>query len=228
MTVKRVLCLANSRKLNGRCVAGIVVEEPDEWIRPVSDREHQEVSEYERQYEDGGDPQVLDLIDIPLLERAPLDFQKENWLLNPKYYWSKVGQFDVGQLEPYCQKNGTLWMNGTSTYNGLNDTIPVETASTLDSSLTLIRVNALDLHVWAPGEAFGNSKRRVQARFNFDDAPYQLWVTDPKVERAYLAQDDGQHSLGPSFLTISLGEPFQGSTNKLVAAVIPGSKGGAT
>ena len=53
--VKRIVCLANSRKLHGRYVAGRewVGGRAGRWIRPVSDREHQEVSEYERQYEDG-------------------------------------------------------------------------------------------------------------------------------------------------------------------------------
>jgi len=51
--VKRMVCLANSRKLNGRCVAGreLVAGQPTGWLRPVSEREHEEVSEYERQYE---------------------------------------------------------------------------------------------------------------------------------------------------------------------------------
>ena len=56
--VKRVVCLANSRKLSGRCVAGkeLVSDRPLRWLRPVSNREHEEVSEYERQYEDGSGP----------------------------------------------------------------------------------------------------------------------------------------------------------------------------
>ena len=33
------------------------------------------MSEYERQYEDGSDPQVLDVIDVPLLEPQPTDYQ---------------------------------------------------------------------------------------------------------------------------------------------------------
>ncbi len=51
-TTKRIVCLANSRKLQGRCIAGreLVSGKPAAWIRPVSDREHEEVSEYERQY----------------------------------------------------------------------------------------------------------------------------------------------------------------------------------
>ena len=59
-----------------------------EWIRPVSDRENEEVSEYERQYKDGSDPHVLDIINVPLLEPKlkPESPQRENWLLDPESY----------------------------------------------------------------------------------------------------------------------------------------------
>ena len=97
--VKRIVCLANSRKLYGRCVAGREWNDGrvGRWIRPVSNREHQEVSEYE----DGSDPRVLDVIDVPVVEPCPRNFQSENWLLNPEYYWEKVGKlswFDLPVL----------------------------------------------------------------------------------------------------------------------------------
>ena len=79
-SVKRIVCLANSRKLHGRCVAGREWTDgrAGQWVRPVSDREHQDVSEYERQYEDGSDPRVLDIIDVPVLDPKPEIYQTEN------------------------------------------------------------------------------------------------------------------------------------------------------
>lgn len=92
--VKRIVCLANSRKLQGRCVAGIelVGGERRGWIRPVSAREHEEVSEYERQYPDGSDPRPLDIIDVPLLEPRARGYQQENWLIDPDSYWERIGK----------------------------------------------------------------------------------------------------------------------------------------
>ena len=49
---------------------------------------------------------------------------------------------------------------------------------------------------------------------------YILWVTDPRVERRYLARQDGFYKLSESYLTISLGEPFNEYCYKLVAAII--------
>ena len=71
--IKRILCLANSRKISGRCVAGreIVNGQPGVWLRPVSDRQHQEISWDERHYEDANDPQVLDIVSLPLIEPRP-------------------------------------------------------------------------------------------------------------------------------------------------------------
>lgn len=221
-TVKRLVCLANSRKLNGRCIAGIELAEVRRagWIRPVSAREHEEVSEYERQYEDGSDPRLLDVMDVPLLEPRPKGYQQENWLLDPEHYWRKVGRLNWEGLEALLDRLERLWIDGDSTYNGLNDRIRLEQATGVRSSLRLVRVHRLALSVFRPGEAFGNPKRRVQARFQYADAEYHLWVTDPAYERAYLAKADGEYPIGESFLTVSLGEPYNGYCYKLVAAIM--------
>lgn len=228
VTVKRIVCLANSRKLNGRCIAGkeLIHNQPAGWIRPVSAREHEEVSEYERQYQDGSDPRVLDIIDVPLLDPRPKNYQQENWLLDPDSYWARIGRVTGTDLIGLTDPAGPLWINGHHTYNGLNDKIPLALADALKSSLRLVRVDCMTLSVFKPGEAFGNPKRRVQGQFCHDGTEYRLWVTDPGYERAYLARTDGDYAIGETFLTISLGEPHKGASYKLIAAIMSREAGG--
>jgi hypothetical protein len=220
--LKRIVCLANSRKLQGRCVAGRELRKTGSgpWIRPISDRPTEEVSEEERRYQDGSDPRILDVIDVPLIAARPNGYQTENWLLDAQYYWMKRGTFRWEDLGDLRDQDGSLWLNGFSSYNGINDRVPLTRAMELTSSLKLIHVNRLDLRVFAPGEAFGNAKRRVQAVFTFDATDYALWVTDPVVEREYLAKSDGDYPLRNVYLTISIGEPYQDYCYKLVATVI--------
>ena len=221
VTRRTVCILANSRKRAGRCIAGKETFGGFRWIRPVSEREHEEVSEYERQYEDGSDPRVLDIVDVPLLKQRPRDYQQENWLLDPNSYWQKIGRAAEKALRRFVDPIEPLWINGHHTTNGKNDKIPLSTEKNLRSSLRLVQADRLRLSVFKPGEAFGNSKRRVQGRFQHAGAHYQLWITDPIFERVYLAKPDGEYEIDECYLTISLGEPFRGACYKLAAAVIP-------
>ena len=222
MNSKRIVCLANSRKLSGRCVAGRVFngKQAGEWVRPVSARENEEVSEYERQYEDGSDPRVLDIIDVPLIKPTPKHFQQENWLLDPDKYWTIVGRMKWTALVALVEDPARLWINESNTYHGLNDQMSLETAQKLKSSLVLIHVDQVVLRVFQPGAAFGDSKRRVQAQFEHLGEPYWLFVTDPGIEKTYKAQGEGDYDIGECCLTISIGEPYKGNCYKLVAAII--------
>lgn len=224
--IKRIVCLANSRKLSGRCIAGIELSGTQRlgWIRPVSAREHEEVSEHERQYEDGADPRVLDAMDVPLIKPLPKAYQQENWLLEPDYYWKKSGRVSSSELAPLVDPVESLWIDGDHTKNGRNDRISLDRVAELTSSLRLISVKLLTLSVFTPGEAFGNPKRRVQGRFVHHGTHYKLWVTDPAYECAYLLKPDGNYEIGESFLTVSLGEPHNGACYKLVAAIIERAK----
>jgi hypothetical protein len=219
--VKRIVCFANSRKINGRCVAGRELQNARVrgWIRPVSEREHQEVSEYERNYSDGSDPQVLDIIDVPLLEPQPHEYQRENWLLDPESYWRKVGEVQWNDLERFVGPDTRTWPAGFHSYNGSNDRIPSVQAARLGFSLSLVHPEYVAMRVFAPGEAFGNPKRRVQARFLLEGVAHQLWVTDPRYERRFLKEPDGEYELGECYMTLSLGEPYEDWVYKLVAGI---------
>lgn len=90
----QIVCLANSRKLKGRCISGKQWgsgKAAGSWIRPVSERENQEVSEDERQYEDGSDPRVLDTMEVPMLAPKPGGCQTENWILDPADFRRRIG-----------------------------------------------------------------------------------------------------------------------------------------
>jgi hypothetical protein len=188
----------------------------------VSARPHEEVSLEEQRYENGATPQLLDIVDIPLIAARPGAHQPENWLLSPDFYWTKQGRLDAGRLLSLLDPPAPLWVGGIHTYNGLNDEIPTAWLPSLGGSLRFIWVQSLQVEVLRPGAAFGNPKRRVQAQFSYSQAEYRLWITDPLAEERYLAVPDGVHQLGPSYLTISVGEPFGDSCYKLVAAVIGG------
>ena len=218
---KQIICLANSRTLTGRSIAGREWPAGD-WVRTVSARDGRDVSEYERQYEDGSDPALLDIVDVPVLRQQPENHQTENWLLDDQHYWRKMGTYSRSDLPGLVDPIDGLWIDGHSTYNGTNDKIPLEQAETLSSSLRLIQLEQLTLWVFAPGEAFGNSKRRLQGSFSHAGQRYALWVTDPAYERKYLKKLNGTYELGPCHLTISLGEPYKGFCHKLIAAIIEG------
>lgn len=221
--VKRIVCLANSRKMSGRCIAGkelLSGGRPGGWVRPVSAREHEEVSEYERQYQDGRDPRLLDVIDVPLLEHHPNEHQPENWLLDPDWYWTKVRTAAWDEMPRLIDPEAPLWVNGHSTFNGRNDRVPLDVARSLRDSLRLIKVPAMDLVVHQPGIKFGDEKRRVQGRFTYNREEYWLRVTDPVYERLYLQKPDGRYPISESCLTVSLGEPYEGHCYKLIAGII--------
>ena len=89
MIQKTIVCLANSKKLGARCVAG-VEEYSREWIRPVGSGDHGAVRDSEQRYEDGTCSELLDVIELELLERSPRPGQPENWTLAAGQ-WRKAG-----------------------------------------------------------------------------------------------------------------------------------------
>ena len=221
--VKRIVCLANSRRPGGRCVAGkevLLNGEPGLWIRPVSDREEGGVSEYERHYENGSEPRLLDVIDVPMLEPKPEAYQQENWLLDPDYYWERVKRLTPKDLGPFIDKCDLLWKNGDSSSTGFNNRVGLGVANTFGYSLLFIRVDNLSLRVSQPGLEQGKAKRDLDGAFKYHGYNYTLRVTDPDYEKRYKKLGNGVYAVGDAFLTVSLGEPFHGHAYKLIAAII--------
>ena len=234
-TVKRIVCLASSRKQKERCIAGkelLSDGRPGRWVRPVSDRGDEAVSSFERQYRDHSEPRVLDVIDMSLLEARPNTYQSENWLLDPHpshppVFWSRVRRVILDDLSQFTDPAGPLWIDGHSSDKGRNDRVPLYLANALDSSLRLIQVDRLELstskarHKQKVQEV---SPYKVQGRFQYDGVEYWLNVTDPIYEQAYGERPNSSYALDACFLTISLGGPHKGYAYKLIAAIIAPSQ----
>lgn len=216
-TVKRIVCLANSRKSRQRCIAGVEIlnDVPQGWIRPVSDRKDQEVSSSERRYQGGGEPELLDIMDVSLLEYRPKDYQQENWLLDSKKRWSKIDVFEWNDLYKIAEVDSALWSNG---YHPNNDRIPVDQAKKEINSLKLIHVDQLRLQSIEYPDF--DKRKRIRGYFKFADKGYALRVTDPHVEQRCRMQEGRDYRLGECFLTISFGEAYGGYCYKLIAAVM--------
>jgi hypothetical protein len=120
------ICLANSRKIAGRCVAGkeIAGSKFGAWVRPVSGRPAGELSEEERRFQNGQDPRLLDVITIPMIEPRPYGFQTENHLIDDGYYWTKEREASWDDLQAALDPIAApLWDNSSSSYNGLHDCV---------------------------------------------------------------------------------------------------------
>lgn len=225
---KKIVCLANSRKMSGRCIAGKEYgdEGVGDWVRPVSGRPHEEINEADRRYSDGTRAKLLDIVSIPMDAPKPHAYQSENHLIDDQYYWERTGRADEALIASAVDVSiDTLWGTDCSSYSGTNDRIPLEVAKKeCESSLALIAVENVEVLASAEGAAFGDNKRKVRASFEWNGHNYALRVTDPEIEQIALGEPEKSLELGSAYLCISLGEPFNEYVYKLAAAVITQSR----
>lgn len=220
MKEKEFICLANSRKPpSGRCIAG-KEQKSLSWIRPISNRVSEEISDEERRFENGKKADVLDIINIPLIKHSPNLFQTKNYLIAGKYYWKKIGEYPKQKLIKLCDYPDKLWLNGYQKgYDYLNNCITETDAQSLKSSLYLITPEELTIIVekeW-PGKSY--ARRKVKAQFIYNKINYIIVITDPKIEDKYIIKGDNTYFIkNPKnrvFMCISLALPWESSSSEL-------------
>lgn len=218
--IKTFVCLANSRKMSGRCVAGKTIDD-NQWLRPISSRPTEEIAEIEMRYQNGINPQLLDIIRLELVQHKPNQFQVENHLIDHRYYWEKTGELPVSDLSKLCNKKTDIWPNLLSTYQGINDRVLPQSLAKFSYSLILLQLANSKIIVRTEGGEFGNAKRKVRFQFTIDTTPYLLPVTDPEIERIYLGKPDDEYPINTiHYVTISLGLPHTDGYCYLFAAGI--------
>jgi hypothetical protein len=218
--VKRIVCLANSFKKGGTCVAGKELREEGYggWVRPVSMRATAELWPSEAQYANCGSPRVLDIIDVPLIGAAPLRHQTENFLIDDTGRWNKVGEVSGAALARACDDPASLWMSREHTAAGCCDCMSPVEAARVRESLFLIRPEQFVIEVRRDSRTQRKGYRR---KFRYKGTQYNLSMTDPVVRGVYVAKEEGDYPVDAAYVCVSLTEPFRDRRcYKLVASVI--------
>jgi hypothetical protein len=211
---KKIICLANSKKLGNRCVAGIDSE--GNWIRFVNAGgdalDRRDISN-----ELGKQPRVLETWDVMVKSQEPLYFQPENWVIDARYYWERSNDEIYPDLDDFCQDTDYIFVNTSdrllATYLEQN---PIK------SSLMLIFVDSITFQ-----KTWSNNHIQVRAKFWYNNNLYNLAVTDTEWENLFKDRTGDYWDFGDYFfdggyyLTVGLGTEYQGYHYKLVVAVIP-------
>jgi Dual OB-containing domain len=222
MVRKTIVCLANSFRPGGSCVAGIEIVNGQlaSWVRPVSHRQNQAISDGEKTYADGTSLQMLDVVEIPFDAHQPEHHQTENWLITNGARWKKVGKAApddvVGAVLP---ASTPLWRPAQSTYTGRHDLVSGPVAHAHDWSLALVQPETVNVDV-----AFNpfSQNNEVWVSFSWANTPHKIKLTDP-VEFARFNTGVGDcHELERPILCISLAHVWdeKNTASKLVAGLI--------
>lgn len=219
MTTKYFLCLANSKKYTQRCIAGIeavptvnngfrIVRRRDGtpvWIRPVSESDTGEVAEASVKQ-----IRLLDIVRFDGFVPRPYAHQQENCSCSET-------SFAVTRAAP--AKPDFLDKLAVTTSDLFGDThhaIAIENATTLCRSLVFIKAISPQPH-FAPG---ADDRVQTRMRFCYADVEYDLPITDIEFRKAFYDNCFVLRGKQHVYLTISLGQPYNGHYYKLIAGVI--------
>ena len=218
--LRKIICLANSRKYSGRCIAGkeLLADGIGGWIRLVSGSRTGELTLKEITMQNGRPPELLDLIALYTADGAAHRYQSENRLAGDTL-WLWDGKMSPSILGRLCDEPEHLWKNGFSSAGGINDRIPLHlTDKDLASTLLFVTVERLCIVVGEDARGL----QRTWVEFIYHRTNYRLAVTDPVIESRYMKMDIGRYPLEDfeNYLTVSISEPFDGFCYKLAAAII--------
>ena len=227
------LVLANSRKLGAHCVA--IVDPGGSWIRPVAANEGGALSNDQCWLApERRTLRPLDVVKGEIGASAALAYQPEDRAVPDS--WGLVSpQPPPGDIAAWLERT----VNHSADFLVRGSAVRISkwhvVTQPLESSLALVKPDVSEWRV--SGSKSG--KRQVRVSFTLDGVVdeandpigFDLVVTDPKwgafvaskagkEPRRFTSEELGVASDTQMYLTLSLGEPFQGDHYKLVAAVI--------
>ena len=206
-----MLCLANSWKYGGRCVAG--VRNDGSWIRPVSDTEDGSLTAAACVMRGGRSVRALDVVRLRVLGPDPRPHQPENWIVTDDE-WVLLRSREVHEVSEFLD---SVTVQGPDLFGTTTERVAWSQIQESESnpSLALVKVQG-PLFRWSQS----NPMQR-RAIFALGGVTYDLPMT---FEFDFPANGKASHRSQSSwYFTISLGEPFARQGNdcfKLIAGAI--------
>jgi len=185
----RIICLANSFKRGGRCVAGIDLE-TNKWVRPIGQGYEGAIGS--ERLIDGTEPKLLDILDIPIGGNADdLGCQPENRILQPGP-WRKVGEIKENDVRQYIEETDRLLHN-------FDKNVPL---SEFESNIQKTEWKSLQLIHVTNARFSKNSWDKTECNLFYSGHRYSLKATCPEAEQYIGSKAD-------YVLTVSLGGPYK-------------------
>jgi len=227
----KIVCLAKSRKNQGYCIAGKIITSK-KWIRAISGRKTEELIGRECKLNINREVEVLDIVEIPVIEHKPNEFQFENFLINDRWNWKYIEEFNYNDLKNLCDYPKDLWLikncSDCSSSSGENDRVPEKEAKRFKESLYFITPDTLKLFVRTEYRDTTFQKKRLRAEFSYRGIKYILSVTDIYLEKIFLKDEEAIYEIKKPkhkiYMCVSLGLPYKGYCYKFVSSILPSEK----
>ena len=219
---KLFICLANSKKYNQRCIAGIEVylgedqkfhvikeNKQPKWIRPITNEGRGEVPTTLV-----ANMKLLDVYEVEVIRPSPKESQSENML----FYKNSLKKVKTLTDITIKKMNWLAVKEQDIIFWGKQKIIPKESIHLVTQSLCLIR---------AENVTFYNKKYRewevelkLRIKFSYSGIHYDLPVTDVDFLEQYAQNSIIDLTDKTVYLTISISNEFEGLYYKLAAGVI--------
>jgi hypothetical protein len=211
----RFVCLANSFKEGGRCLAGIELDKNNnpiiangrpKWVRPICNTPHGEVpTDLVAHIE------ILDIIEIEITGYPDEeDYQSENAFFR-KNSIRVIGSVNFAQLYQLCDNKGLIFGNR-------GKAVSDEVIKSLSYSLMLVHINQFEVIEKIYDDNPDWPKHRLV--FSYNGQQYDLPITDPAFIHDYKSDPDILEDVEDIYLSLSLAIVHNKWHSKLVAGII--------
>lgn len=212
----RFVCLANSFKEGGRCLAGIELDADNnprfinghpKWIRPICNTPHGEVPTPIVSHIN-----ILDIIEVKIKKKYPKtnNYQSENAYFKKKSL-RVIGDYDSDKLDRLCDNRKLIFGNR-------GKAVSEEAIGNTTFSLMIIKVTTFEVIE----KTYEDNPNRSQIRlvFSFNGNQYDLPVTDPVFIHRYQTNPDFLENFNQLYVSLSLAVEWEGWYYKLIAGII--------